>query len=157
NSCSVSPSKAFNFTSRKFPFADRVLHPDWLLIFGVTKCRRNDRQICVFRGNLWLTATFVKTRNETGIEPRRNELFIPHDLAKERQRRRDAADFVFIQRAPQTIDRFITSASPNSELRDHRVVMNRHLRQSPHTAVDAHTWSEWFLQVRDRSGRREEV
>jgi hypothetical protein len=39
---------AFSFTSYELPFADRLFHPDWLLMFRVMKRGGDDRQIRVF-------------------------------------------------------------------------------------------------------------
>src|SRR5690242_2615966 len=148
-SSSRSPMIAFSFTCGKFPFANGLLRPGLWLMFGVVEGCGNDGQIGVLRGNLWLSLTLVEARNKTGIETSQDKLLVSHDLAEERQRRRDARNLVLVERAPQTVDRFRARASPNSELRDHRIVMNRNFRQTTHPAVDPHTRPEWFLQMRD--------
>jgi hypothetical protein len=107
-----------------------------LLIFGVVKGRRDYGQICVLRGNLRLSLPFIEAWNKTGIEPSVDEFLVSNDLAKERQRRRDSANLVLVERAPQPINRFRARTAPNREFRNHRIVMNRNFRQPPHAAVD---------------------
>src|SRR5260370_20816048 len=84
-----------------------------------------------------LTPPFVKARDEPGIQTSVNELFIAHNLAKERQRRLDAGNGILVQRAPQAVDSFGASASPGGEFVNHRVVVKRDLSTPPRTAASA--------------------
>ena len=80
-----------------------------------------------------------------------------HNFAKERERGRDARNFILIKRAPQTIDRFLARAAPNRKLRDHRIVVNRNFRKRRDAAVDPDPRARRLAQMCDRARTRKEV
>src|SRR6185503_3137923 len=85
---------------------------------------RGEISFYLIRLLLFRSTTLVETTDETGIELSRHKLFVFGNFTKEREGGRDSRNFILIERAPQTFDRFLTSATPNSELRDHRIVVN---------------------------------
>src|SRR5947207_4552466 len=103
------------------------------------------RSICRTRAR----PSLIEARNETCIQLCFNEFFVAHNLAKERQRRLDATDGVFIQRPPHSIDRFRASAPPGGELGDHRIVVNRDFIAFRYSAVVANSWTAWHSQKSD--------
>src|SRR6266581_3765819 len=100
---------------------------------------------------------FVEARNESGIEMPGDEFFVAHDLTKERQRRLNATHCVFIQGAPHSIDGLCPRASPNRELRNHRIVVNRHLVPGNDAAVVANSGAAGRAQESNLARRRKKV
>src|SRR5262249_55529981 len=95
---------------------------------------------------------FVEACNETGVEFRFNELIVAQNIAEEWQGCLDTADNIFIERASQTIDRFLTRAPPSREFGNHRVVMDRDLVAFTHAAVVANSRTRRHTQLSDFSG-----
>src|SRR5687767_11075875 len=109
---------AFSFTSCEFPFTDGLLNTDLWLVFYVMKRGRNDSQVLIFDRALRLDTAFVESRNKPGVESCSNKLLVPHNLAEERQRRRDSRNLVLVERASQPVNCLLTCAAPDSEFRN---------------------------------------
>src|SRR5712692_11005159 len=62
-----------------------------------------------------LLLSFVEACDESGVETPGDKFFVAHDLAKEGQRRLNAAHCVFVQRPPQSIDSLCARASPHGK------------------------------------------
>src|SRR5689334_19307895 len=101
-------------------------------------------------------APLVETRDETGIEMSGHKLLVSNDRTEERQRRRNSYDFILIKRALQTLDRLLTRATPNGELGNHRIVVNRNFGKPRDAAIDPDSRSRGLSKMFDRARTRKE-
>src|SRR5262245_66653168 len=86
-----------------------------------------------------------------------SELWLIEEPAEERQRRLDSRDDVFGQRPAHAGDRGRPIFGPGDELRDHRVVENRHLKTGGRARVVSDTRPGRHANLLDPSRRRQEL
>ena len=95
--------------------------------------------------------------DEAGVEARRQKCLVVQQPLEERNGGLDAPDFVLRERAAHAGDRVRPGVAPGDELRDQRVVEDRHLAAFVRAAVVAHARSVRHAQPGDASGRRQEA
>ena len=91
------------------------------------------------------------------MEPALDELRLLEQPREKWNRRLDAGDEVFAKPAPHASDRARSILGPRHELRDHRIVEDRHLETGRGAAVVAHPGSAGRPQLDDAAGRRKKI
>src|SRR6185295_3857288 len=95
------------------------------------------REIAIARRCFRSRRSLLEVPDKSRVQFAGNELFVINDLPEEGKRSLYAANLIFIQGSPQSIDSLGTSASPCCQLRDHRVVVDRHFGTRAHAGIVA--------------------
>ena len=88
---------------------------------------------------------------------RRLEILVLEDPLEERNRRADAAHLVFGEGAAHALNGVLARVAPRDQLRDHRIVEDRHLAAFVGAAVVAHAGPLRHAQPLDAPRRRQEA
>src|SRR5206468_2725402 len=97
---------------------------------------------------------FVEIR---GVEPAVDELRLVQQPPEERNCRLDAGDEIFAKRAPHPHDGGGPILCPRHQLRDERIVEDRHIEAGGDPAVVAHARSTGGAQLEDPPWGREKI
>ncbi len=91
------------------------------------------------------------------VDARGQEVLVVEQPGEKRNGRLDAGDLVLGQRAPHAGDGLGPARAPRDQLRDQRVVVNRHLARRIVPAVVAHAGTRWRTQPGQPARRRQEA
>src|SRR5262245_31284768 len=84
------------------------------------------------------------------------DIGIADEFAEERQRRLDAVNNEFVERAAQTHHRFDAVAPMHDQLADQAVVIGRNAIAGINARIDTDSEASRRVEMRNRSGRRNE-